>query len=57
MSKILIANKVKDGWYVQIIDSRHEDSEDDVRKLARQEGLKIKEDLSFLYKGVKIVAE
>ena len=40
--KTLAADKVKDGYSVKIIDTRHLPSESDVYKLARQEGLKVK---------------
>jgi len=39
--KSLTAEKVKDGWVVKITHTHHLHSESDVRKLARQEGLRV----------------
>lgn len=41
MSKTLIAEKVKDGWYVRITDARTVRGVSDVYTLIRQNGLKI----------------
>ena len=40
MSMTIVAQKCKDGWYVQIIDSRTLHSETEVRQLIAQTGLK-----------------
>lgn len=42
MSKTLIAEKVKDGWYVKIIDSTTVAGTSDVYTLIRQNGLRVK---------------
>lgn len=40
MSKRIMAQKCKDGWYVQIVDSRTLYSEIEVQQLIAQTGLK-----------------
>jgi hypothetical protein len=40
MGKKIVAQKCKDGWYVQIIDSRTLHSESEVRQLMAQSGLR-----------------
>lgn len=42
MSKTIVAKKCKDGWYVQVIDSMTLYSENEVRELMTQTGLKRK---------------
>lgn len=54
--KQLIAEKVKDGWYVRIIETLHLYSENEVSKLAKQNGLKVNRELLAL-QGEKIIAE
>ena len=46
MKKTLIANKVKDGWIVEVINREHLYSESDVIKLIKQLGLDIKKQFS-----------
>ena len=46
MIKRLIANKVKDGWSVEVINRIHLYSKSDVIKLAKQLGLEIKKQFS-----------
>lgn len=43
--KSIIAEKVKDGWHVKIIETHHIHSESDVYKFAEQNGMKIKDKL------------
>ena len=54
--KSLIAEKVKDGWYVRITDSRLLCSDTDVFKLCKQEGLKVNKELLAIT-GNKIMAD
>ena len=54
MIKRLIANKVKDGWIVEVIDREHLYSESDVIKLIKQLGLEIKKQFSS---DERIIAE
>ena len=44
--KIITAEKVKDGWVVRIIDTRHLHHESEVKKLIKQEGLKVCDEAS-----------
>ena len=53
--KTLIAEKVKDGWYVQITDTLLLSCESNVFKVAREHGLKVDTELLKL-QGDKIVA-
>jgi len=53
--KTLVAKKVKDGWYVEITDFQPVPTEVDVKKLAREYGLKIKPE--FGEAGKRIYAE
>ena len=46
MIKRLIANKVKDGWVVKVINREHLYSESDVIKLIKQLGLDIQKQFS-----------
>ena len=46
MIKRLIANKVKDGWIVEVINREHLYSKSDVIKLIKQLGLEIKKQFS-----------
>ena len=46
MIKRLIANKVKDGWVVEIIEREQADSKSDVIKLIKQLRLEIKKQFS-----------
>ena len=46
MIKRLIANKVKDGWIVEVINREHAYSKSDVIKLIKQLGLEIKKQFS-----------
>lgn len=41
MSKVILADKVGNGWYVRIVDTRHLLTESDVLDLIRQEGCKV----------------
>ena len=43
--KHLIAEKVKNGWYIQIIETHHLDSISDVYQLIKQSGMKANKDL------------
>ena len=54
MKKTMIANKVKDGWLVKVIDMQHLYSESDVIKLIKQLGLDIQKQFSS---DEKIIAE
>ena len=54
MIKRLIANKVKDGWIVEIVSRIHLYSKSDVIKLAKQLGLEIKKQFS---NDERIIAE
>ena len=54
MIKRLIANKVKDGWSVVIINREHLYSKSDVIKLIKQLGLEIQKQFSS---DEKIIAE
>jgi hypothetical protein len=44
--KTLIAEKCDDGWYVQVIETRHLPSKADVLRLIRQEGLRLQAPLT-----------
>ena len=46
MIKRLIANKVKDGWIVEVINSEHLYSKSDVIKLIKQLGLDFQKQFS-----------
>ena len=46
MIKRVIANKVKDGWIVEVINREHLYSKSDVIKLAKQLGLDIQKQFS-----------
>ena len=46
MKKTIIANKVKDGWIVEVINREHANSKSDVIKLIKQLGLEIKKQFS-----------
>ena len=46
MIKRLIANKVKDGWIVEVIDIEHLYSESDVLRLIKQLGLDFQKQFS-----------
>ena len=54
MIKRLIANKVKDGWIVEVINREHLYSKSDVIKLIKQLRLEIKKQFS---NEEKIIAE
>ena len=54
MIKRLIANKVKDGWIVKVINMEHLYSESDVLRLIKQLGLDIQKQFSS---EEKIIAE
>ena len=54
MKKTIIANKVKDGWSVVIINRVHLYSKSDVIKLAKQLGLDIQKQFS---NDERIIAE
>jgi len=52
--KTITANKVKDGWYVEVIEIRRLYSKDDVLKFIKENNLKVRKEFS---NDEKIIAE
>jgi len=52
--KTIIANKVKDGWYVEVKETRHLYSKEDVLTLIKNLNLKLREEFS---NDKKIIAD